>query len=154
MFYSYLKLAGGFERIRTEHSILVWDIRGLSASPTAKFECNTETVIYNTISQNSGNQTLTVANNASVNKLPFNLSSFAHLTTSINTGSSSQSSLAASQATSGINQASKTLPDQKPIYETGSSETCNSLSWNQHDENLLLTGINGKSLKIFDIRGI
>ena len=42
----------------------------------------------------------------------------------------------------------------KPVYETGSSETCNSLQWNSHSDNLLLAGINGKSLKIFDIKGV
>lgn len=41
----------------------------------------------------------------------------------------------------------------KSIYETGTSETCNSLTWNPHDENVLLAGINSKSLKIYDIRG-
>lgn len=41
----------------------------------------------------------------------------------------------------------------KPAYETGSSETCNSLNWNNHHENLLLAGINGRSLKIFDVKG-
>jgi hypothetical protein len=39
------------------------------------------------------------------------------------------------------------------IYETGASETCNSLAWNPHDENILLAGVNSKSLKIYDIRG-
>ena len=42
----------------------------------------------------------------------------------------------------------------KSIYETGTSETCNSLSWNPHNENILLAGVNSKSLKIFDIRGL
>jgi len=42
---------------------------------------------------------------------------------------------------------------EKSIYETGASETCNSLAWNPHDENILLAGVNSKSLKIYDIRG-
>ena len=45
-------------------------------------------------------------------------------------------------------------PDMiKTIYETGTSETCNSLSWNPHNANNLLAGVNSKSLKIYDTKG-
>jgi WD40 repeat protein len=40
----------------------------------------------------------------------------------------------------------------KPVYETGSSETCNSLQWDSHRDNYLLASLTGKSLKIFDIK--
>ena len=41
----------------------------------------------------------------------------------------------------------------RSVYETGTSETCNSLAWHPHNQNLMLAGVNGKTLKIFDIRG-
>jgi hypothetical protein len=41
----------------------------------------------------------------------------------------------------------------KSFFETGSSESCNSLSWNPHSSFELLAGVNGKALKIYDIRG-
>lgn len=70
----------------------------------------------------------------------------------INTGSSSTSHSIYQAFSSGINDFKKS-ESIRPVYETGSSETCNSLQWNTHSENLLLAGINGKSLKIFDIKG-
>lgn len=73
------------------------------------------------------------------------ISAFSSLTMSINIGS-----------TPSIYQNSepKKVDSIKSIYETGTSETCNSLSWNPHNENILLAGVNSKSLKIFDIRGM
>ncbi len=36
-------------------------------------------------------------------------------------------------------------------FETGTNESCTSLSWNPYEEDLLLAGMNGK-LKIYDTR--
>ncbi len=45
----------------------------------------------------------------------------------------------------------------KPLFEAGTSDSCNSLSWNSHDGNYLLAGMlagtKAKSLRIYDIRG-
>lgn len=114
---SYLKLAAGFsERLRTEHSILVWDVRG--SNPLAKFDINTESVIY-------------------VNDLTNQAESLGKSSFYMN---------------SSIQKKTETI---KPLYETSASETCFSLSWNPHNENILLAGLeHGKSgkLKIFDIK--
>lgn len=40
-----LKLAGGFDKIRNEHSILVWDVRGNISTPTFQFDLNTESIV-------------------------------------------------------------------------------------------------------------
>jgi hypothetical protein len=45
-FFNFKKLAAGFERIRNEHSILVWDVISSTTIPTFKFD--TETVLYST----------------------------------------------------------------------------------------------------------
>jgi hypothetical protein len=95
-------LAGGFEKIRNEHSILVWDVRGNPSTPTSKIELKNEPVIYMT---------------------DYRL-----------TSETKRSEI-------------------RPNYETGTSESCHSLKWNPHNMNQLLAGVNGKSLKIFDIRG-
>ncbi len=46
----------------------------------------------------------------------------------------------------------KTKKIIRSYYETGSSETSNSLNWDPFDSNILLAGLNGKSLKIFDTK--
>ena len=60
-------------------------------------------------------------------------------------------SLGAATNNNTLNEAKKT--DQiKPLYETGSLESCNSLAWNPHNMHQLLASVNGKTLKIFDVR--
>ncbi len=104
--------------MRTENSILVWDVRG--SNPLAKFDLNTESVIY-------------------VNDLTSQAESLGKSAFYVN------------------NSVQKKIETIKPLYETSASETCFSLSWNTHNDNTLLAGLeHGKSgkLKIFDIRGI
>ncbi len=130
------KLAAGFERIRTEHSILVWDVRGPS-SPNGVYEPNTESIITSSLPSSQKEKSKMSLN------IPTDLSS---LTIGMNLGISS--SLYSYNFGDG-----KKSEITKSIYETGTSETCNSLTWNPHDENILLAGVNSKSLKIYDIRG-
>ena len=130
------KLAAGFERIRTEHSILVWDVRGPS-SPNGVYEPNTESIITSSLPSFQKEKSKMSLN------IPTDLSS---LTLGMNLGISS--SLYSYNFGDG-----KKSEITKSIYETGTSETCNSLTWNPHDENILLAGVNSKSLKIYDIRG-
>jgi hypothetical protein len=118
----FQKLAAGFERIRTEHSILIWDVNGNSNAPTTKIDLKTgteqtavktESVIYSSHYPPQTDQSGSLSR-------PFSLEK----------------------------------PDLiKPIYETGTSESCHSLSWNPHNMYQLLAGVNSKSLKTFDIRG-
>lgn len=104
--------------MRTEHSILVWDVRGLS-EPISKFDANTESIVYG----------IDLINNIEIlTKSPFYINNSIH----------------------------KKPETIKPLYETSVSETCFSLSWNPHNQNTLLAGLeHGKTskLKIFDIRG-
>lgn len=149
-------MAAGFEKIRNEHSILVWDVRGNNTSPTTRLDFNTESVIYSTnysaLSQSSTEAQTTSATSSiskALNNLPTTLSS---LTMGINIGST-HSMLTSSTNNFNDPKLSQSKPDLiKPVYETGTSETCNSLAWNPNNQNQLLAGVNGKSLKIFDIR--
>ncbi len=112
----------------------------MSTNPSIKFESQehtTETILYSTTS---------VANNltsSSSNKSQYNLSTLASITTSMNSGSSSSANY---PANTGLVETKCEVN-----FETGTNETCNSLSWNPYDEDLLLAGMNGK-LKIYDTR--
>jgi WD40 repeat protein len=137
------KLAGGFERIRNEHSILIWDVRGNTNTPTTKIDLKTESVIYSTAFPSQSEQ------QAGIGRPFYNLpNTLSNITMSMNLGSTSNSNTA-----SNGNGDSRKLDPIKPTYETGTSESCHSLTWNPHNMNQLLAGINGKSLKIFDIKG-
>ena len=140
-------LAAGFERIRNEHSILVWDIKSSGSAPNAKFEANNlETVIYSTnIQQTNASSAIGSSFNSSLN-------SYAALYTSINNTNLLNGNKLNAQLSNGSGGGS----EQKiirPVYETGRSDTCTSLEWSPHSENLLLVGMNAKTLKIYDIRG-
>ncbi len=125
-FYINFQLATGFKSNRTENSILIWDIRSNSTNPTLKMEQSSQ----------------------------YSISNLASLTNNINTGIGSHLiSTLNSSANFNIADLKRNFVFE-PVYETGISETCNSLSWNPHDENLLLTGMTGKSLRIYDIRSI
>ena len=134
----FCQLAAGFERIRNEHSILVWDVRSNSSMPTNRSEQTAETIIYSTTPS------------APITNRSQPYSSLASITTSINTGASSQIIYSVLNAGAIDPKKSEQI---EPVYEMGTSETTNSLSWNPHSENSLLAGMNGKSLKIYDIRG-
>ena len=140
----YKHLAVGFEKIRNEHTILVWDITGNSNNPALKLEHgghNTEIIIYtktyNTTARNSISNPNTLAN----------------ITTSMNSGSMQNF-----YSYSAINSQGYVETNIKPVFEAGTSDSCNSLSWNPHDGNFLLAGMlagtKAKSLRIYDIRGI
>lgn len=145
-----LKLAAGFEKIRNEHAILVWDVRGNSNQPSSKFSTvpTTESVIFSLNYTNAPS----VGETNGLSRAFYNIpNSFSNLTTTINSGTVPSSVFQSSGYNASTNENRK--PDAiKSIYETGTSETCNSLSWHPHNQNMLLTGVNRISLKIFDIR--
>ncbi|CAF0839136.1 unnamed protein product [Brachionus calyciflorus] len=110
-------LAGGFEKVRNEHSILVWDIRGNSTLPINKLELGIDP-------------------------------SFGLLNYNLNRQSNYQSSYTNLNCLMNEYKA-ETF---KPVYETGNTDTCNSLAWNPDKENILFAGLSGKYLKMFDIK--
>lgn len=174
-------MAAGFEKIRNEHTILVWDVRGnntptLQPLSNVKFTNNntntsaagTESMIYCVNLTNyptdmspppppptppppppTPSSGMPTSRHASLFAVPTGLMS------SLNTGvatpifhTSSSNGIASEASRSGYKQ-----DLIRSIYETGTSETCNSLAWHPHNQYSLLAGVNGKTLKVFDIRG-
>ena len=113
-------------------------MRSNSNTPTNRSEQTAETIIYSTTPS------------APITNRTQPYSSLASITTSINTGASSQIIYSVLNAGTIDPKKSEQI---EPVYEMGTSETTNSLSWNPHSEHSLLAGMNGKSLKIYDIRG-
>lgn len=149
----------------------MWDVRGNTSQPigrltgTSSSIAGSEPIIYCVSFTNSNSATTSGEHQQPLSAgLPttgvtgraaslFNVPS--SLVASINSGVTSSNTFfhVSTSSNAMMMDTSRTKPEQiRSIYETGTSETCNSLAWHPHNQNLLLTGVNGKTLKILDIR--
>ena len=161
-------MAAGFEKIRNEHAILVWDVRGGEKSPprvvanisgpSSSSTTNTESMIYcldythpTTSSEASMSSLMSSTSRAATAASLFNMPS--SLVTGVGVSAPFHTSSSSTSVEIATSMRSAKPFNIRSVYETGTSETCNSLAWDPHCPYSLLTGVNGKTLKIFDIRG-